>query len=156
MGGWRSRSIKTALLLGAFAAAVQAHEHHDEAALDPAKCATTFLKAARRRRRSAAWPIEEAEMVLYLFWQFSSQLKPIDTVLWLHIYIQIIVWGLIFPVGMVGSASATSATLFLTRSRTGLWPHKVSLAWSVLRPAWNSCTLSDADDLPHRPQYRRK
>lgn len=27
--------------------------------------------------------------------------KPIDTILWLHILVQIITWGFMFPIGMV-------------------------------------------------------
>lgn len=27
--------------------------------------------------------------------------KPIDTILWLHIIIQVVIWGFMFPIGMV-------------------------------------------------------
>lgn len=53
-------------LLALHAAAVTAHEHHDEAAASP-----------------------------------ENALKPIDSILWLHIYVQVLVWGFAFPLGMV-------------------------------------------------------
>lgn len=38
----------------------------------------------------------------------GNELKPIDRVLWLHIYVQVLIWGFAFPLG---------AVFGLTRSR---------------------------------------
>lgn len=38
----------------------------------------------------------------------GNELKPIDSVLWLHIYVQVLIWGFAFPLG---------AVFGLTRSR---------------------------------------
>ena len=31
----------------------------------------------------------------------DNLLKPIDSILWLHIVVQILTWGFVFPIGMV-------------------------------------------------------
>ena len=50
----------------------------------------------------------------------AEKLKPIDTVLWLHIYTQALIWAVVFPFGMV---------LGLSRSR---WHVPVQLTATVV------------------------
>jgi hypothetical protein len=53
--------------------------------------------------------------------------KPIDAILWIHILLQTVLWGIIFPVGMVLGLSRSRWHVPLQVRILGLW-----MAWKVV------------------------